>query len=180
MEGMQEGMREALFIRESHLLKPVTQQTRLYWGRFTCHGVAAVICLSSGPGLGIGLRCSYLLHWGIPESSVVKIKKKKKNSPAVQELQETRVPSLGPEDLLEEEVATYPSILPWRIPLDGGAWWATVHRLRKSWTRLKWLSVHTHTHMGWMCPLPISYVKVLTPSTSKCDLIWKQGHCRCN
>ena len=46
-------------------------------GRFTCHGVAAVICLSSGPGLGIGLRCSYLLHWGIPDSSVVKKKKKK-------------------------------------------------------------------------------------------------------
>ena len=74
------------------------------------------------------------------------LKKKKKNSPAVQELQETRVPSLGPEDPLEEEVATYPSILPWRIPLDGGVWWATVHRLRKSWTWLKWLSVHTHTH----------------------------------
>ena len=22
-------------------------------------------------------------------------------------------------------------------PMDGGAWWATVHRVAKSWTRLK-------------------------------------------
>ena len=26
---------------------------------------------------------------------------------------------------------------------DRGAWWATVHRLAKSWTRLKQLSMHT-------------------------------------
>ena len=61
----------------------------------------------------------------------------------MQELQETLVPCLGPEDPLEEEVATHPSILPWRIPLDGGAWGATVHRLRKSRTQLKRLSLHT-------------------------------------
>ena len=30
------------------------------------------------------------------------------------------------------------------------------------------------------CPLPQIYVKALTPSTSECDLIWKQGHCRCD
>ena len=96
----------------------------------------------------------YGLHWGIPDSSVVKEKKKKKekrNSPAVQELQETLVPCLGPEDPLEEEVATHPSILPWRIPLDGGAWGATVHRLRKSRTQLKRLSVHTHTQTRVEC-----------------------------
>ena len=28
-------------------------------------------------------------------------------------------------------------------PMDKGAWWATVHRVAKSRTRLKWLSVHT-------------------------------------
>ena len=27
-------------------------------------------------------------------------------------------------------------------PMDGGAWRATVHRVAKSWTRLKRLSVH--------------------------------------
>ena len=25
-------------------------------------------------------------------------------------------------------------------PMDKGAWWATVHRVAESWTRLKWLS----------------------------------------
>ena len=27
-------------------------------------------------------------------------------------------------------------------PRDGGAWWAVVHGVAKSWTRLKWLSTH--------------------------------------
>ena len=27
-------------------------------------------------------------------------------------------------------------------PKDRGAWWATVHRVTKSWTQLKWLSMH--------------------------------------
>ena len=27
-------------------------------------------------------------------------------------------------------------------PMDRGAWWATVHRVTKSWTRLKQLSMH--------------------------------------
>ena len=31
-------------------------------------------------------------------------------------------------------------------PMDRGAWRATVHRVTKSWTRLKQLSTHTHTH----------------------------------
>ena len=34
------------------------------------------------------------------------------------------------------------SILAWRIPMDRGAWRATVHRLPKGRTRLKQLSVH--------------------------------------
>ena len=36
-----------------------------------------------------------------------------KNLPAIQE---TRVPSLGPEDPLEKEMATHSGILAWRIP----------------------------------------------------------------
>ena len=28
-------------------------------------------------------------------------------------------------------------------PMDRGAWWATVHNVTKSWTQLKWLSMHT-------------------------------------
>ena len=34
----------------------------------------------------------------------------------MQETEEMRVQSLGREDLLEEEMATYSSILAWRIP----------------------------------------------------------------
>ena len=39
-----------------------------------------------------------------------------KNLPAVQEMQETRVRSLGLEDPLEEGMATDSTILAWRIP----------------------------------------------------------------
>ena len=39
-----------------------------------------------------------------------------KNLPAVQETQETQVPSLGQEDPLEEEMATHSSILARKIP----------------------------------------------------------------
>ena len=39
-----------------------------------------------------------------------------KKLPANEETQETQVRSLGQEDPLEEEVATHPSILAWKIP----------------------------------------------------------------
>ena len=54
-----------------------------------------------------------------------------KNPPA---MRETWVPSLGWEDSLEKGMATHSSILAWRIPMDGEAWWATVHGVSKSWT----------------------------------------------
>ena len=38
---------------------------------------------------------------------------------------------------LEENTATHYSILAWRIPMDRRAWWATVHGVAKSWTRLR-------------------------------------------
>ena len=52
------------------------------------------------------------------------------------EMQETWVQSLGWEDHLEEGMATHSSILAWRVPLDRGAWWATVHGVTKSRTQL--------------------------------------------
>ena len=55
-------------------------------------------------------------------------------------IQEMQVQFLGWEDPLEQEMATHSSILAWRNPMDGGAWWATVHRVAKSWTQLKQLS----------------------------------------
>ena len=44
--------------------------------------------------------------------------------------------------------------------MDGGAWWAAVHRVAKSWTRLKRLSMHalekemtTHSSiLAWRIP----------------------------
>ena len=29
-------------------------------------------------------------------------------------------------------------------PMDGGAWWATVHAVEKNWTQLKPVSIHSH------------------------------------
>ena len=40
---------------------------------------------------------------------------------------ETWVQSLDWKDSLEEGMATHSSILPWRIPMDRGAWQASVH-----------------------------------------------------
>ena len=57
-----------------------------------------------------------------------------KNLPA---MQDTQVQSLGQEDPLEKEMATHCSILVWRINLDRGAWWATVHGISKSGTQLR-------------------------------------------
>ena len=56
-----------------------------------------------------------------------------KNMPA---MWETWVQSLGWEDPLEEGMATYSSILAWRMPMDRGTWWATVHGVAESWTQL--------------------------------------------
>ena len=52
-------------------------------------------------------------------------------------MQETWVWSLGWEDPLEEGMETSSSILAWRIPMDGGAWWDKIHKVTKSWTQLK-------------------------------------------
>ena len=54
-----------------------------------------------------------------------------KNPPA---MQETLVQFLGQEDPLEEGMATHSIVLAWRIPMDRGAWWATVHEIAKSQT----------------------------------------------
>ena len=50
-------------------------------------------------------------------------------------MRETWVQFLGWEDSLEEEMANHSSILAWRIPMDKGAWRATVHGVAKSWTQ---------------------------------------------
>ena len=50
-----------------------------------------------------------------------------KNLPAMQTIW---VWSLGQEDSLENP---HSSILAWEIPIDGRAWWTTVHGVAKSW-----------------------------------------------
>ena len=75
------------------------------------------------PGEGIGYPLQY--SWASLVAQTVK------NLPA---MPETWVPSLGWEDPLEEGMATLSSILAWRIPMDRGAWKATVHGVAKSQT----------------------------------------------
>ena len=41
---------------------------------------------------------------------------------------------------LEKEMATHSSVLAWRIPGTGAAWWAAVYGVAQSRTRLKRLS----------------------------------------
>ena len=60
-------------------------------------------------------------------------------------MQETRVQSLGPKDL-ENRMAIHSGNLAWRILMDIGAWWATVHGVTKSQILL---SNYAHTHS---CP----------------------------
>ena len=77
------------------------------------------------PGEGIGYPLQY--------SWVSLVAQTVKNLPT---MQETWVKSLRWEDSLEEGMATHSSILSWRIPMDRGAWWATVHGVARSWTGL--------------------------------------------
>ena len=76
-------------------------------------------------------------------------------------MRETWVRSLGWEDPLEKEMATHSSILAWRIPLEGGAWWATIHGVAKSRTRLSDFT-HSVFEPGIKMGL-ITYIGLLLP-----------------
>ena len=69
----------------------------------------------------------------------------------MQEMQETWVQSLGREDLLEEGMATYFSILAWRIPRTEEP---TVHSVTQSQTQLKRLLARTHACDSVQVPQP--------------------------
>ena len=79
-----------------------------------------------------------------------------RKSPA---MQETQVRSLGREDSLGKGMATCSSVLAWRIPWTEEAdWWAMVHGVPKSRTRLNKLLEGTRlqqAHPG-VIPLPFS------------------------
>ena len=95
------------------------------------------------PGMGEPGGCHL---WGHTESDTTEVTQQQqqsqgaslvsqmvKNLPAMREIW---VRSLGWEDPLEEGMATHSSILAWTIPMDRGDWWATVHKVAKSQTRL--------------------------------------------
>ena len=70
-------------------------------------------------------------------------------------MQETWIPSLVQEDPLEEGTATHSSILAWRIPIDTGYWWATVHGVTKSQTQLnnnKYTHIYGASQVAQMAP----------------------------
>ena len=75
---------------------------------------------SSGEGIGYPLQYS----WASLVAQMVK------NPPA---MRETWAASLGWEDSLEEGMATHSSILPWRSPVDRGAWGAAVDGVPEIW-----------------------------------------------
>ena len=76
----------------------------------------------------------------LPRGSAVK------NPPAMQELQETQVRSLGQKDPLEKGMATHSSILAWRIPWteESGGLQSTCSQSPQG--QLKRLSTHTRIH----------------------------------
>ena len=53
--------------------------------------------------------------------------------------------SLGWEDPLEEDVATHPSILAWRIPMYKEAWWAIAHGVAE--LNMTEVTDHTRTYL---------------------------------
>ena len=68
-----------------------------------------------------------------------------KNLPAVEEVQTdtSLIPRLGRSPGRGHENPPQYSRL--ENPMDRGSWWATVHRVAKSWTWLKWLSTQQWT-----------------------------------
>ena len=77
---------------------------------------------------------------------------------------ETWVRSLGWEDPLEEDMATHSGILAWRIPMDRGAWQATVHGVTKVRLRLSNLA---HTLYCVPGTVQVSALYALAHSTSR-------------
>ena len=92
--------------------------------------------LICGEGLCVGTRC-------FSGGSIKNVPVKQETWVRYQETrvryQETRVRSqetLGWEDPLKKGMATNSNILAWRNSMDKEAWWAIVHEISKSWTRL--------------------------------------------
>ena len=77
--------------------------------------------LGRSPGEGVGYPLQH--SWASLVAQFVK------DPPAMKEIW---VQSLGWEDPLEEGMANHSNILAWRIPMDRGAWQATVHGVERA------------------------------------------------
>jgi len=77
------------------------------------------------------------------------------------ETQEIRVPSLGEEESLEEEMATSSSILAWKIPWTEEPGRATVHGAANSQTRLSNWALRTHTSNHYVVYLKLIQCSML-------------------
>ena len=83
----------------------------------TCNAGDPSLIPGSGRSAGEGIGYPLQYSWASLVAQTLK------NLP----MEETWVQSLCWEDPLEEGMSTHSSILAWRIPMDRGAWWATVH-----------------------------------------------------
>ena len=113
--------------------------------------ITKVVQMIFHPWLGYFEYVSYL-GMGFPCGSVVK------NSPAMQEPQETQVWSLGQEDPLEKEMATHSTILSWRTP-----WTEETGRLKSmelQEVRQNWIDLARETNTN--------NVSIWSLSTSTC------------
>ena len=79
----------------------------------------------SGKAPREGMGYSFQYSWASLVAQMVK------NLSAMQKIE---VRSLDQKDPLEMGMAIHSSILAWRIPIDRGAWWATVHGVTQSQT----------------------------------------------
>ena len=91
--------------------------------------------LGRSPGEGIGYPLQY--SWASLVAQTIK------NVPA---MRETWVWSPDWEDPLEKGMATHFTMLVWRIPVDRGAWQATVHGVSKNQTWLSYQAQYSKGH----------------------------------
>ena len=71
------------------------------------------------------------------------------------------IQSLGWEDPLEEGMATHSSILAWKIPMDRGAWCATVHGFEKLDTTEQLSTQHSMVSFCWTSRLLPDFVSLI-------------------
>ena len=126
---IKEGSGEKGTLTSHH--RDMTASQYLPWKRYQAH-------LSAPGGPGGKINPSHQFIWASLVAQTIE------NLPAVQE---NWVQSLGQEDLLKKGMATYSSILAWRIPMDRGAWWGSWGSERARHDGM------TNTTHQFMCPI---------------------------